>query len=73
MDVVGPLPRTSHGNKFIITAIDDATRYREAFAMPSVEAEKVANVLIELFSRVGVPQVILTDQGTNFTSKLMNQ
>ena len=48
MDVVGPLPRTSHGNKFIITVIDDATRYPEAFAMPSVEAEKVANVLIEL-------------------------
>ncbi|KAK3091449.1 hypothetical protein FSP39_019925 [Pinctada imbricata] len=71
MDIVGPLARSKKGNRFILTIVDDATRYPEAFALKSCDAESVANSLMELFSRVGVPRVILTDQGTNFTSKLM--
>ncbi len=29
--------------------------------------------MIKLFSRVGVPKEILTDQGSNFTSKLLSE
>ena len=50
---------------------DYATRYPEAFALKSVDAEHVAEALMTMFSRVGVPKEILTDQGTNFTSKLL--
>lgn len=73
MDIVGPLAKTKKGNRFILTIVDDATRYPEAFALKSCDAESVANALIELFSRVGIPKVILTDQGTNFTSKLIKE
>jgi hypothetical protein len=31
MDIVGPLSRTKAGNKFILTIIDDATRFPEAY------------------------------------------
>ena len=31
------------------------------------------HALVESFSRVGIPDEILTDQGTNFTSRLMQQ
>ena len=34
--------------------------------MRSVDAEHVAEELVRLFSRVGIPKEILTDQGTNF-------
>ena len=73
MYIVGPLSRTKKGNRFILTIMDDATRYPEAFALKNVDAETIANTLVELFSRVGVPRVILTDQGTNFTSKMIEE
>lgn len=73
MDIVGPLSRTKAGNKFILTIVDDATRFPEAYALKSCDAENVANALMDMFSRVGVPRTILTDQGTNFTSQLLKQ
>lgn len=41
--------------------------------MRSVEAERVAEELVTLFERVGIPKKILTDQGTNFTSMLLQE
>jgi len=73
MDVVGPLPRTQRGNRFILTICDYATHYPEAIPLPSVEATRVARELVNLFSHVGVPDEILTDQGTNFMSTLLDE
>ena len=73
MDVVGPLPRTSRGNRFILVINDYATRYPEAIPLRNVTARKVAEVLIELFARYGIPEEILTDQGSNFTSSLLGE
>ena len=71
MDIVGPLPRSSTGNKYILVVCDYATRYPEAIPMRTVDAEHVAEELVTMFARVGVPREILTDQGTNFMSKLL--
>ena len=57
------------GNKYILMVFDYATWFPEAFALKSIDAEHVAEVLMSLFSRVGVPKEILTDQGSNFTSQ----
>ena len=73
MDIVGPLPRTRRGNHFILVISDYATRYPEAIPLRSITAPKVAEVLVDLFSRHGVPEEILTDQGTNFTSGLLGE
>ena len=72
-NIVGPLPRSNKGNRFILTVADFATRYPEAFPTPSQTAEVVADALIELFSRVGIPDEIVSDQGTNFMSSLITQ
>lgn len=73
MEVVGPLPRTSKGNRFILVISDYATRYPEAIPLRSVTAHKVAEVLNDLFARHGIPEQIFTDQGTNFTSTLLGE
>ena len=73
MDIVGPLPRSSRGNRYVLVVCDYATRYPEAIAMRIVEAERVAEELVTQFSRVGVLKEILTDQGTNFTSQLLQE
>uniref|UniRef100_A0A1X7U211 RNA-directed DNA polymerase n=1 Tax=Amphimedon queenslandica TaxID=400682 RepID=A0A1X7U211_AMPQE len=73
MDIVGPLEKSNKGNKYILVVCDYATRYPDAFPLKSIDAESVAEKLIELMSRVGVPEEILTDQGSNFTSRLLTE
>ena len=70
MDIVGPLPRSKTGSKYILVC-DYATRYPEAIPLRSCDAEHVAEGLVNLFARIGITQEILTDQGTNFMSQLM--
>ena len=48
-----------------------ATRYPEAIPLHSVDAEHVAEQLVQVFSTVGIPQEIMSDQGTNFMSTLL--
>ena len=73
MDVVGPLPCIPRGNRFTLSICDYATHYPEAMPLPSVEAPRVAKELVNLFSHVGVPDEILTDQGKNFMSSLLEE
>ena len=53
--------------------IDYATPYPEAVALPSIETERIAEALVEMFSRVGVPDEMLTDCGSQFTSEVMKE
>ena len=71
IDIVGPLPRSRSGNHHILVVCDYATRYPEAVAIKSIDAGRIAEELIKLFARVGVPEEILTNQGSNFTSSLL--
>lgn len=73
MDIVGPLPKSRAGNRYVLVICDYATRYPEAVAMKNIDAEHVAEHLVEVFSRVGIPQEILTDQGSNFMSQLLKE
>ncbi|KAK7880009.1 hypothetical protein WMY93_033328 [Mugilogobius chulae] len=72
MDIVGPLVKSSSGHQYILVISDYATRFPEAFPLRTITAPAVLRALIQLFSRVGLPDEILTDQGTNFTSRLMH-
>ena len=49
------------------------TRYPEAVALRTIDANAIAEELLSFFARVGVPEEILTDQGTNFTSQLLKE
>ena len=73
MDIVGPLPRSYNGNKYVLVICDYATRYPEAIPLRSIDAEHIAEELIKMFSRVGIPREILTDQRSNFTSQLLSE
>ena len=73
MDVVGPLPRSRRGHQYILVVCDYATRYPEAMALRKVDAGSVADHLMQLFARVGIPKEILSDQGTNFMSQLLRE
>ncbi|KAL0176575.1 hypothetical protein M9458_028905, partial [Cirrhinus mrigala] len=71
MDLVGPLPKSARGHEHILVVVDYATRYPEAVPLRKATAKNIAQELFQLFSRVGIPTEILTDQGTPFMSRLM--
>ena len=74
MDIVGPMPRTVRGNRYILTVVDHITKHVEAYPLPDQEAASIARVFLnEFFARFGVPYVVHTDQGANFESTLMNK
>ncbi|XP_033761966.1 uncharacterized protein K02A2.6-like [Pecten maximus] len=74
IDIIGPLqPATDRGNRYILTIVDYATRYPEAIALRGIETERVAEALVDVYSRVGIPREVLTDQGSQFTSELMRE
>lgn len=73
MDVVGLLEKSSAGHRYILVVSEYATRYPEAFPLRSITTPKIIHAPVQHFSRVGIPEEILTDRGTNFTSRLMGQ
>ena len=73
MDIIRPLPRSNNGNKYILTICDYATRYPEAIPIPNTEATTIAKELVSVFARVGIPDEILTDQGSNLMSSLLQE
>ena len=74
VDIVDPIePRSEKRNYHILTMIDYATRYHEAVALPSIEMERVEEALVKMFSRVGIPDEMLTDCGSQFTAEVMKE
>lgn len=72
VDLVGPIqPATDRGNRYILTLEDFASRYPEAVVLKGIEAERVAEALVEIFCRLGIPVEMPTDMGSQFTSELI--
>ncbi len=71
LDIVGPLRKSKRGNRCILTLVDYSSRYPDAIALPSTEASRLARELVIVFSRVGILEEILSDQGANFMSGLL--
>ena len=53
--------------------MDFCTRYPEAVPLRKIDASTVADALCEIFTRLGLPEEILSDQGSNFMSTLMKR
>ena len=74
VDIVGPIePRSDKKSRYILTMIDYATRYPEAVALPSIETERVAEALIAMFSRVGIPSEMLMEHESRVTIEVVNE
>jgi len=69
MDCVGPLPKTKKGNQYLVTIMDRTTRFPEAIPVRNIQTKNVIMVLERFFTMVGLPRIIQTDNGSNFTSK----
>ncbi|KAM7306819.1 uncharacterized protein ISCGN_010478 [Ixodes scapularis] len=74
MDLLGPFPPSTSGNRWIIVATDYLTRYAETKALPSGTAVEVAKFFIEsIVLRHGAPEVLITDRGSSFMAQLTQE
>jgi len=72
LDFVGPINPPSKQKMYILVCTDYVTKWVEAKTFPKAIEDAVANFLYEdIFLRFGVPQEIVIDQGTQFTSRLI--
>lgn len=68
IDLVGKLPRSIDGKFFILTIIDQYSRFLEAIPLADIKSSSIIKHLMEYFSKFGIPKIILSDNGTSFTS-----
>lgn len=72
LDLLGPFPLSSAGNRWIAVATDYATRYAITRALPTSCATDVADFLLhDVILQHGAPRQLLTDRGRTFLSKVI--
>lgn len=67
MDFKGPLPSSTQ-NRYILTVVDEFSRFPFAFPCSDLSAATVKKKLTSLFSIFGMPTYIHSDRGTSFVS-----
>ncbi|MCO5565066.1 hypothetical protein L7F22_018737 [Adiantum nelumboides] len=68
-----PLPITSRGKSYILTAVDYLSRWAKARAVRQITAKDVAKfVYDEICCKFGVPLELLSDKGPGFRAKLLD-
>ncbi|GKE36903.1 reverse transcriptase domain-containing protein [Tanacetum coccineum] len=65
IDFMGPFS-SSHGNKYILVAVDYLSKWVEAKALPTNDASVVVKFYKSLFARLRTPRAIISDRGTYF-------
>ena len=74
VDLIGLIEAAGEaGHQYILTFVDYATRYPEAVLLKRIDTETVAEALVDIYSRLGVPEEILSDQETQFISDCMKE
>ena len=70
-DLVGPFPKAKNGYRFVLTAVCMGSKWPEAIPLKAQTARAVANGMLDIFSRTGIPLQLLSDQGSQFLGSLV--
>ena len=73
IDCVGPLPQSKTGCKYMLTVMCQSTRYPAAYPLRVITARSVVKALTQFIAIFGIPKVVQSDQGSNFSSQLFSQ
>jgi transposase InsO family protein len=69
LDQVGPLPKSSRGrNTYLSVAVDKFSKWIKAASVTNQEASTAIKFFSSITCRYGVPNSIITDNSSNFTS-----
>ncbi|XP_039811637.1 uncharacterized protein K02A2.6-like [Panicum virgatum] len=67
LDMVGPLKKAPGGFTHLLVAIDKFTKWIEAKPITTIDSKEAVKFFLDIVYRFGVPNSIITDNGTNFT------
>lgn len=71
LDLMGPFPRSTLGNTFLLVVADWFTKFTFLHPLRKAEARNICSYLEkEVFLKFGVPQFIICDNGTQFAGKM---
>jgi hypothetical protein len=73
VDILGPFPRAVGGYRFLFVAIDKFTKWPEATPVVNITQGAAVAFLKSIVYRIGVPSCIITDNGTQFTSRIFEE
>jgi transposase InsO family protein len=68
LDIVGPFPRAVGGYRFLYVTIDKFTKWPEATPVVKINKQSAMKFIKSIICRFGVPNRIITDNGSQFTS-----
>jgi hypothetical protein len=73
IDTMGPLDADKDKNQYIVVVIDVFTRYVELFPCKHVTSKEAAECLVKVFGRYGLPEIVVSDNGTQYVNNMMSQ
>lgn len=68
MDHLGPFVKSKRGNSYILGVIDGFSKFIFIRAVKNTRSKTTIKMLEEIFATFGSPKIIISDQGTTFTS-----
>ena len=70
LDLIGPLPETESRHRYVLNVLCHCTGWAEAYPLVDKQSETVLAAFASKFiPQHGIPEVVLTDNGTEFTSQ----
>jgi len=73
MDYAGPMPRTKLGNRYFLVIVDQFSRYLKVFPTKEASSQQTVKCLEQVFAEEGVPEEVMSDNGTHFVSSFVKQ
>lgn len=73
-DLLGPYPRSSQGNRFVLVVCDYFSKFCLFFPLRTATASKITKIMEEhVFLLFGVPEFLKSDNGVQYKSKEVNE
>jgi putative transposase len=74
IDIFGPIDQSKSGCSYIMTMIDHFSHWIELVPLPDISAATTAEAFVSrIIHRHGLPELLITDRGSNFISELFRQ
>lgn len=71
-DIIGPMPKSARGNMYLLVVTDWFSKFTLLCPLRQASAEPISKFLEEnVFLIYGAPQILLCDNGTEFTANKM--
>jgi len=69
LDLIGPLQKAAGAYTHLLVAVDKFSKSIEARPITNIRSEQAVLFFTDIIHRFGIPNVIITDNGTQFTRK----